>query len=62
VVFLLYKINLLNPRDTNLLPERLQEIELREDTPLTRGRTDIAPGRSRIQKVMIKLLVNYLKN
>jgi len=39
-------------RDTNLLPERLQEIELREDTPLTRGRTDIAPGRSRIQKVM----------
>jgi hypothetical protein len=29
-------------RDTNLLPERLQEIELREDTPLTRGRTDIA--------------------
>jgi hypothetical protein len=41
-------------RDTNLLPERLQEIELREDTPLTRGRTDIAPGRSRIQKVMDK--------
>jgi hypothetical protein len=41
-------------RDTNLLPERLQEIELREDTPLTRGRTDIAPGRTRIQKVMDK--------
>lgn len=39
-------------RDTNLLPERQQEIELREDTPLTRGRTDIARGRSRIQKVM----------
>ena len=41
-------------RDTNLLPERLQEIELRADTPLTRGRTDIAPGRSRIEKVMDK--------
>jgi hypothetical protein len=38
-------------RDTNLLPERLEEIELREDTPLVRGRTDIAPGRSRIEKV-----------
>jgi hypothetical protein len=38
-------------RDTNLLPERLQEIELREDTPLTRGRTDIARGRSRVEKV-----------
>jgi hypothetical protein len=38
-------------RDTNLLPERQQEIELREDTPLTRGRTDIAPGRSRVEKV-----------
>jgi hypothetical protein len=41
-------------RDTNLIPERLQEIELREDTPLTRGRTDIAPGRSRVEKVMDK--------
>ena len=39
-------------RDTNLLPERQASIELREDTPLTRGRTDIAPGRSRIEKVM----------
>jgi hypothetical protein len=39
-------------RDTNLLPERLEEIELREDTPLTRGRTDISRGRSRIEKVM----------
>jgi hypothetical protein len=38
-------------RDTNLIPERLQEIELREDTPLTRGRTDIARGRSRVEKV-----------
>lgn len=41
-------------RDTNLLPERQPSIELREDTPLTRGRTDIAPGRTRIQKVMDK--------
>lgn len=41
-------------RDTNLLPVRQEEIELRPDTPLTRGRTDIAPGRSRIQKVMDK--------
>ena len=39
-------------RDSNLLPERQEEIELRPDTPLTRGRTDIAPGRTRIQKVM----------
>jgi len=38
-------------RDTNLLPERQQDIELREDTPLTRGRTDIATGRSRVEKV-----------
>jgi hypothetical protein len=38
-------------RDTNLLPERQQEIEIREDTPLTRGRTDIATGRSRVEKV-----------
>ena len=41
-------------RDTNLLPERQEEIELREETPLTRGRTDIARGRSRIEKVMDK--------
>jgi len=38
-------------RDTNLLPERQESIELREDTPLTRGRTDIATGRGRIEKV-----------
>ena len=38
-------------RDTNLLPERQQEIEIREDTPLTRGRTDIARGRGRVEKV-----------
>jgi len=35
-------------RDTNLLPERQASIELREDTPLT----DIAPDRSRVEKVM----------
>jgi len=38
-------------RDTNLLPERQPSIELREDTPLTRGRTDIARGRGRVEKV-----------
>jgi hypothetical protein len=38
-------------RDTNLLPERQESIELREDTPLTRGRTDIASGRTRVEKV-----------
>jgi hypothetical protein len=41
-------------RDTNLIPERQASIEIREYTPLTRGRTDIAPGRSRIEKVMDK--------
>ena len=38
-------------RDTNLIPERQTSIELREDTPLTRGRTDIGAGRSRVEKV-----------
>ena len=42
-------------RDTNLLPERQPSIELREDTPLTRGRTDIARGRSRVEKVYDKV-------
>jgi len=42
-------------RDTNLLPERFEEIELREDTPLTRGRTDIARGRGRVEKVYDKV-------
>jgi hypothetical protein len=38
------------PRDTNLLPERLQEIDLREDTPLT-GASD----RSRVEKAIDKV-------
>ena len=42
-------------RDTNLLPERQADIELREDTPLTRGRTDIAEGRGRAEKVMDRI-------
>jgi hypothetical protein len=42
-------------RDTNLLPERFEEIELREDTPLTRGRTDLARGRGRVEKVYDKV-------
>ena len=45
-------------RDTNLLPERQtlnENVELREDTPLTRGRTDIARGRSRVEKVYDKV-------
>lgn len=42
-------------RDTNLLPERLEDIELREDTPLTRGRTDIARGRGRVEKAYDKI-------
>ena len=41
-------------RDTNLLPERLEEIELRDDTPLVRGRTDIASGRTRLEKIIDK--------
>jgi hypothetical protein len=36
--------------DSNLLPQTQQSIELRPDTPLTRGRTDIARGRSRLEK------------
>ena len=42
-------------RDTNLLPERQASIELREDTPLTRGRTDLGSGRSRVEKVYDKV-------
>jgi len=42
-------------RDTNLLPERQASIELREDTPLTRGRTDIAAGRGRVEKAIDKV-------
>ncbi len=42
-------------RDTNLLPSRQEEIDIREDTPLTRGRTDIARGRSRIEKAYDKV-------
>jgi hypothetical protein len=38
------------PRDTNLLPERLQEIDLREDTPLTG-----ASARSRVEKAIDKV-------
>lgn len=41
-------------RDTNLLPTRQQDIELTEYTPLTRGRTDIAPGRTRFEKIYDK--------
>ncbi len=42
--------------ETNLKPvvERQQSIELREDTPLTEGRTDIAKGRSRFRKIYDK--------
>jgi hypothetical protein len=42
--------------ETNLKPviERQPSIELREDTPLTEGRTDIAEGRSRFRKIYDK--------
>ena len=42
--------------ETNLKPavERQQSIELREDTPLTEGRTDIAEGRSKFRKIYDK--------
>jgi len=42
--------------ETNLRPavERQPSIELREDTPLTEGRTDIAEGRSRFRKIYDK--------
>ena len=46
----------LRQTQTNLKPynERQEEIELREDTPLTQGRTDIAAGRSRFKKLIDK--------
>ncbi len=43
-------------RDTNLLPESSNfEIEVREDTPLTRGRVNLNTGRSRVEKVYDKV-------
>jgi hypothetical protein len=41
--------------DSNLLPQRQQEIELSEDVPLIQDRTDIAEGKSGVEKVIDKV-------